>query len=412
MSGLVVIGGSYAGIQAALTAREAGYSKSVTVVTDEHWLPYQRPPLSKDFLLDETSEQNLILRDKAFFDITGIELILGSRAAEIDRRAQRVALDGSATLRYDELVIATGSRPRRLPVIGAEVEGVCYLRSLSDAVDLKARLKRATEIVVVGGGFIGLEVAASAARLGKKVTVIESGSRLLERAISPLVSSYLSDVHLQHGVEIRFGDTAASVESRDGRVAAIVLASGTKLRADLVLVGIGGIANDELARCAGLDCNNGVMVNAHGRTEAANIFAAGDCAKHYNLFADDWIRLGSVQNAQDQAKSVGFAIAGQYEPYESVPRFWSDQYDVKLQMVGICGRFDKMAVRGSIEGGRFSVFYFRQSKLIAVDSVNRPSDQMAARRLIAKSLSPSLEQAKDESFDLKVLLKAAEKVRA
>ncbi|WP_024519147.1 FAD-dependent oxidoreductase [Bradyrhizobium sp. Tv2a-2] len=411
MSGLVVIGGSYAGIQAALTAREAGYTKPVTVVTDEHWLPYEKPPLSKDFLLNKMAEQNLILRDKAFFDISGIELVLGNQATEIDRRDRRVALDGDSTLQFDELVIATGSRARRLAVADAEVEGICYLRSLTDAVDLKARLKRTAEIVIVGGGFIGLEVAASAAKLGKKVTVVESGSRLLERAISPLVSSYLRDVHQQHGVEIRFGDIVASIESQHGRVTAIVLASGTKLRADLVLVGIGGIANDELARRAGLNCANGVVVDAHGRSEATNIFAAGDCANHYNRFAEGWIRLESVHNAQDQARAAGLAIAGQYEPYESVPRFWSDQYDVKLQMVGLCGRFDQMAVRGPVEGGRFSVFYFRQSKLIAVESVNRPGDQMAARRLIANGMSPSLEQATDESFDLKVLLKAAEKAR-
>ena len=412
MSGLVVIGGSYAGIQAALTARENGYAEPVTVIADEHWLPYQRPPLSKDFLLDVTTEQNLMMRHHAFFESQRIELVLGKRATAIDRQAQRITVDDGSRLQYDSLVIATGSHARRIGVPGAECDGVCYLRSLTDAIDLKARLKQAAEIVVIGGGFIGLEVASSAAKLGKKVTVVESASRILERAISPLVSSYLLDIHAQHGVQVILGDTATSMECKGAHLAGVSLASGAKLPADLVLVGIGGIANDELASAAGLNCKNGIAVDEHGQTEAPDIYAAGDCATHYNRFAEGWIRLESVQNAQDQAKAAGLAIADSHAPYESVPRFWSDQYDVKLQMVGLCAQFDQMAVRGSVEGGRFSVFYYKKSKLIAADSINRPGDQMAARRLIAKGVSPSPDEAKDESFDLKTLVKAADKAGA
>jgi 3-phenylpropionate/trans-cinnamate dioxygenase ferredoxin reductase component len=412
VSGLVVIGGSYAGIQAALTARENGYAEPVTVVADEEWLPYQRPPLSKNFLLDATTEQNLMMRDHAFFENQRIELILGKRATEIDRRTQRVAINDGSSLQYDNLVVATGSHARRIGVPGAECDGVCYLRSLADAIDLKARLKQATEIVVIGGGFIGLEVASSAAKLSKKVTVVESASRILERAISPLVSSYLLDIHAQHGVKVILGDTATSMAHNGARVAGVTLASGTTLPADLVLVGIGGIANDELAGAAGLDCKNGIVVNEHGQTEASNIYAAGDCASHYNRFAEGWIRLESVQNAQDQAKAAGLAIARNHAPYESVPRFWSDQYDVKLQMVGLCARFDQMAVRGSVEGGRFSVFYYKGSKLIAADSINRPGDQMAARRLIAKGVSLSPDQAMDESFNLKTLVNSVDEAAA
>ena len=412
MSGLVVIGGSYAGIQAALTARENGYSKPVTVIADEDWLPYLRPPLSKDFLLDATTEQHLMMRDHAFFENQNIELVLGKRATEIDRQAQYVTVNDGSTLRYDSLVIATGSRARHISVPGAECDGVCYLRSLTDAIDLKARLKQAAEIVVIGDGFIGLEVASSAAKLGKTVTVVESAARILERAISPLVSSYLLDIHAQHGVKIILGDTVTSMERNGTRVAGVRLASGTRLPADLVLVGIGGIANDELAGAAGLNCRNGIVVDEHGQTEAPDIYAAGDCTTHYNRFAEGWIRLESVQNAQDQAKAAGLAIADSHAPYESVPRFWSDQYDVKLQMVGLCAQFDQMAVRGPIEGGRFSVFYYKKSKLIAADSINRPGDQMAARRLIAKGVSPSPDEAKDESFDLKTLVKAADKAGA
>jgi 3-phenylpropionate/trans-cinnamate dioxygenase ferredoxin reductase subunit len=412
VSGLVVIGASYAGIQAALSARDAGYAEPVTVVADEKSLPYQRPPLSKDFLLGKTSEQNLVLRDGAFFISRRIDLLLDRRVVEIDRTAGQVALVGGARLDFDNLVIATGSRARRMSVSGAELDGVCYLRSVADAIDLKARLGQASEIVIVGGGFIGLEVAASAARLGKKVTVIEAGSRLLARAVSPVVSRFLLDAHARAGVEVRFGDTVAAMTGDAGRVTRVDLGSGVRLRADLVVVGIGGIANDELARAVGLICANGIVVDAHGRTEVSNIYAAGDCANHYDRLAEDWIRLESVQHAQDQGKAAGLAIADRHEPYDSIPRFWSDQYDLKLQIVGHSGRCDRMVTRGSVEEGRFSVFHYRQQRLVAVDSVNRPGDQMAARRLIAAGISPSPAQAADNSFDIKSLLKAIDKAVA
>jgi 3-phenylpropionate/trans-cinnamate dioxygenase ferredoxin reductase component len=412
VSGLVIIGASYAGIQAALSARDAGYAEPVTVVADEKSLPYQRPPLSKDFLLGETSEQNLVLRDGAFFTSRRIDLLLDRRVVEIDRTAGQVALVDGARLKFDKLVIATGSRARRMSVPGAELDGVCYLRSVADAIDLKARLGQANEIVIVGGGFIGLEVAASAARLGKKVIVIEVGSRLLARAVSPVVSRFLLDAHAQAGVEVRLGDTVAAMTDDAGRVTRVDLGSGIRLRADLVVVGIGGIANDELAHAVGLKCSNGIVVDAHGRTEASDIYAAGDCANHYNQWAEDWIRLESVQHAQDQGKAAGLVIAGSHQPYDSVPRFWSDQYDFKLQIVGHSGRCDRTVTRGSVEEGGFSVFHYRQERLVAVDSVNKPGDQMAARRLIAAGISPSPGQAGDNSFDIKSLLKAIDKAVA
>jgi 3-phenylpropionate/trans-cinnamate dioxygenase ferredoxin reductase subunit len=412
VSGLVIIGASYAGIQAALSARDAGYAEPVTVVSDEKSLPYQRPPLSKDFLLDETSEQNLVLRDDAFFASRRIDLLLDRRAVEIDRTARRVALADGTSLGFDKLVIASGSRARRISVRGAELNGVCYLRSVADAIELKARLSQASEIVIVGGGFIGLEVASSAARLGKKVTVIEAAPRLLARAVSPIVSGFLLDAHAQAGVEVRLGDTVAAMTGDAGRLAGVDLGSGVRLRADLVVVGIGGIANDELASAVGLKCSNGIIVDEHGRTEASGIYAAGDCANHYNRFAEEWTRLESVQHAQDQGRAVGLAIADSHEPYDSVPRFWSDQYDLKLQIVGHSGRCDQMVTRGSVEEGRFSVFHYRQERLLAVDSVNRPGDQMVARRLIAAGISPSPGQAGDSSFDIKSLLKRIDKVVA
>ncbi|WP_035694593.1 NAD(P)/FAD-dependent oxidoreductase, partial [Bradyrhizobium liaoningense] len=328
MTGLVIIGASYAGVQAALTARDAGYSQPITIVCDEEWLPYQRPPLSKDFLLGRISEQNLILRDEIFFEGKQINLVLGQRATLLDLRARQVTLAGDNALEFEKLLIATGSRARRIAVEGADFDGISYLRSVTDAIDLKARLADAAEIVIIGGGFIGLEVAASAAKLGKKVTVIEASSRLLERAVSPVLSTFLLDTHLRAGVDVKLDETVTSFKGNDRKVSAVVLGNGASVRADLVLVGIGGVANDEIARSAGLRCTNGIVVDEHGQSETSDIFAAGDCANHFNRFCESWVRLESVQNAQDQAKAAGLAIAGARAPYESVPRFWSDQYDV------------------------------------------------------------------------------------
>ncbi|VIO71965.1 NAD(P)/FAD-dependent oxidoreductase [Bradyrhizobium ivorense] len=410
MSGLVVIGASYAGIQAALTARDAGYAEPVMVVANETLLPYQRPPLSKEFLLDQASAENLVLRDAAFFASKRIELLLGHRVVAIDRHAGRVALADGAVLDFDRLVIATGSRARRMCVSGAELDGVCYLRSITDAVDLKARLGQASEIVVVGGGFIGLEVASSAVKLGKKVTVIEAASRLLERAVSPGISRFLLDVHARAGIEVKLGTAVSAIVGDRGRVVAVETDSGIRLDADLVVVGIGGIANDELASAAGLTCTNGIVVDEHGRTARADIYAAGDCANHYSRFAEGWIRLESLQHAEDQGRAVGLAIADRHERYDSVPRFWSDQHDLKLQIVGHAGRRGRTVIRGSIEAARFSVFSYRQEKLVAVDSINNPGDQMVARRLIAAGISPTPGQAEDSAFDLRSLLKSAKAV--
>ncbi|MBS4005033.1 MAG: FAD-dependent oxidoreductase, partial [Afipia sp.] len=322
----------------------------------------------------------------------------------IDRHARQLSINGSTTLAFDKLFIGTGSHARRLALPGANLDGVCYLRSIRDAIELKERLRNAAEIVVIGGGFIGLEVAASASKLGKKVTIIESASRLLERSVSPVVSQFLLDLHSRHGVDVRLNESVAGIEEHNGRAGFVTTQGGARLRADLVLVGIGGVPNDQLARDAQLNCTDGIVVDDHGLTSDPDIFAAGDCANHYNAHAQGWLRLESVQNAQDQAKAAGLAIAGKTGPYDSVPRFWSDQYDAKLQTVGLSRNFNRYAIRGSLEDGQFSVFYYRQDKLCAVDSVNRAGDQMAARRLIGSGISPTPDQAADLSFDFKSLL--------
>lgn len=407
MTGLLIIGASYAGVQAAISAREAGYDAPIRIVADESQLPYQRPPLPKAFLSGDVALGSLILRGADYFASQRIALVLGQRAIGIDPGAKRVALQSGDALDYDKLVIATGSRARPLVVPGHERAAIAYLRTLDDAIDLKRRLDAAREVVIVGGGFIGLEVAATAAKANKKITLVELAPRLLERAVSPIMSQFLLDTHRGHGVDIRFNETVARIDDAGGECHDVVCAGGDRFRADLIVAGIGGIANDELAPAAGLDCSNGIDVDEYGRTSAPDIFAAGDCSNHYSALGERRVRLESVQNAMDQGKSEGAAIAGRLEPYNSVPRFWSDQYDAKLQTVGLSAPHDASAIRGAVDQARFSVFYYRRDRLVAVDSINRPGDQMIARRLIAVSRPPSPEQAADLSFDLKTLETAA-----
>jgi 3-phenylpropionate/trans-cinnamate dioxygenase ferredoxin reductase subunit len=399
VSGLVVIGASYAGVQTAISAREAGYAEPIRIISDEDVLPYQRPPLSKAYLLDGVTEDKLVIRGDKYFADKKIELVLGERATRIDRAARRVELQNGPALAFDRLVITTGSRARRLPAAAA-LNNIFYLRSLADARALKARLKDASELVVIGGGFIGLEVAASAIKSGKKVTVIENARRLIERALSPVLSDFLRDLHKGHAVDIRFSETVKGI-SQNGNKAEIHCANGDVLTADLVLVGIGGIPNAEIAAEAGVGAENGIMVDAFGVSDHDEVLAAGDCTSHYNALVKRNIRLESVQHAQDQAKSAGAAVAGKKIAYDAIPRFWSDQYDAKLQMVGLSEAHDAHAIRGNVADSKFSVFLFRGGKLVAIDSVNRPGDQLIGRRIIAAGGSLTPAQASDESFDLK-----------
>lgn len=401
MSGLVVIGASYAGVQAAISAREAGYAEPVRIISDEDMLPYQRPPLSKAYLLDGMAEDKLVLRGDKYFADKKIDLILGEKATRIDRAGKRVELQNQPALPFDRLVIATGSRARQLPAAG-DAQNIFYLRTLADARALKANLEHASELVVIGGGFIGLEVAASASKLGKKVTVIESAKRLIERALSPVLSDFLRDSHHSHGVDIRFSDTVTGMTA-NGSATEIHCANGDTLRADLVLVGIGGLPNVEIAAEAGVRCENGIVVDEFGVSNETEVLAAGDCTAHFNGLVKRIVRLESVQHAQDQAKSAGAMVAGQRVPYVSIPRFWSDQYDAKLQMVGLSEGHDSYAIRGAVADGKFSVFLFRAGRLIAIDSVNRPGDQLIGRRLIASDATLTSDQAADLSFDLRGL---------
>ncbi len=387
MDRVVIVGGGQAGLEAAAALRAQGYEGTVTLVCEEPHAPYQRPPLSKQFLLGKQDAGSLPLRAVMFYEKHRINLILGDRATEINRGGKRIHLAGGGSLAYDHLILAVGARNRTLPVDGREQ--VVYLRTLDEAETLKQRLTEASSVAVIGGGFIGLEVAATARKLGKMVTVIEAGPRLMARAVSPLLSEFFLNLHLAHGVAVRLN---ASVDAAAG--------------ADLVVAGIGVIPNMELAREAGLAVANGIVVDEYLRTSDPDVFAIGDCAAHPNRFAGGRTRLESVQNAVDQAKCVARTIAGEPTSYGDVPWFWTDQFDVRFQMAGLGAGHDLHVARGSIEDHKFSVFYFKEGRLLAVDSVNRFGDHVAARKLLTAGTPLTPEQAVDESVDLKQLATA------
>ncbi len=408
---LVIVGGSYAGLQTAVSARENGFAGRITLVSDENDLPYHRPPLSKAYLLGTTDEADIFLRSEAFYVSQGIDVVLGRRVEAIDPVHQRVALADGRALAFDALVLATGARARRLAVPGAALDGVVLLRSLADARTLRDRLAAADSVVVIGGGFIGLESAASASTLGKTVTILEAGARLLARSVPPNLSIHLANLHRRHGTDIRLEAGLARIEGA-GKVERVVTTDGGRIACDLVIVGIGADPNVELAAACGLGGPGGIAVDADGRTRAATIFSAGDCTLQHNAFAGVPLRLECVQNALDQGRSVGCAIAGRPEPCCGVPRFWSDQFDTKLQTIGVAAGADLVVTRGAPEDGRFSLFHFKAGRLRAVDSINRGGDQAAGRRILTENVALTPQQAADPGFDLRNLFATTSRRRS
>jgi len=409
--GLVIIGGSYAAAYIATAARQHGLDGPIRLVSEEDALPYQRPPLSKAFLAEAGNHDTLPLRAEQFYRDQSIDVTRGVRVAAVDRAARCVTLADGNRLVYSKLAFAVGARARALDLPGAGLQNVFTLRSLADARRIKAAFAEADIVVVVGAGFIGLEVASAAAKLGKRVTVLEVQARPLGRACPPVVADWFAGLHARHGVKALFGARTVALRGDGGRVRAVALADGTECPADVVVAGIGVAPNVELAQACGLVCNDGIVVDRFGRTSDPDIVAAGDCTRFPCAYADHPVRLESVQNATDQARAAGATIAGRATAHDAVPWFWSDQYDVKLQMAGLSQGHDAHAVRGVMDDGKFSVFYFRGGTLTAVDSINSPGDHMLARRLIAAHVPCSPLQAADAGFDLKSLLPREPRVR-
>jgi 3-phenylpropionate/trans-cinnamate dioxygenase ferredoxin reductase subunit len=403
-NGVVIVGTGQAGFQTAASLRTEGYQEKITLIGEEPHIPYQRPPLSKSFLLGTQDLSSIELRPRNFYLDHRIELLTGEKVSSIDCAVKQVSLESGGRFLYDKLVLAMGARNRSLALDGAELDGVLYLRSLDEAVILKERIEQAREIVVIGGGFIGLEIAAAARTLGKSVTVLEALPRLMSRAVAPVISRFYRELHASNGVRVICDASVSKLQGSNGKVREVFLRDGTRLPADLVLVGVGIVPNVELARNAGLSIADGIAVNDFLQTTDEDIFAIGDCAEYPCEYACERIRLESVQNAADQAQCVAAAIAGRPNAYRALPWFWTDQFEVKLQMAGLSHGHDCTVSRGTAESGKLSVFYFKEGQLIAIDSINRPLDHMMGRKLIAQRVRLTPEQAGDESVDLKKLV--------
>lgn len=398
---IVIVGAGQAGLQVAESLRSEGWEGDIMLLGDEPHAPYHRPPLSKAYLLGEATAEQLTMRSREVLARKNISLRTGIRVEHIDRAKQELHFSHGSSLPYHRLVLATGARARSLP--GADLDGVHVLRGLDDCRQIGAELEAAENVVVIGGGFIGLEFAAVARKKGKTVTVLEAGERLMARAVSPFISEWYAQLHAACGVTLCLQAQVASFVGENGRIAAVNLKNGQKIAADLVVLGVGVIANDEMAAAAGLPVDRGIIVDASGRTAAPAIFAAGDCTA--TRLADGSLRrLESVQNAVEQGKAVAAAILGKEKPFTATPWFWSDQYDAKLQMVGTSAGSAQLVIRGKPEEGKFSVFYYRAGKLIGIDSINRPQDHMVGRKLLERGLSPTVEQAADENFALNAVL--------
>ena len=400
MSSVVVLGAGHSAIQLAASLRQGKFAGAITLISDEAGLPYQRPPLSKAYLSGQMEEAALALRPAGFFAAQNVTLVEGDGAAAIDRRGRAVVLASGARHSYGHLVLATGAANRALPVPGAGLAGVVGLRSLSEARALKAMLGGLKRVVVIGAGFIGLEFAAVAAGQGIAVTVVEAAPRPLMRGVSAVMSDYLAGVHRGWGTRLL---TATGVRAILGeeRVSGVELSSGEVVPADLVLVAIGVVPNAALAAAAGLAVGNGIAVDAMLTTADPAISAIGDCAAFPMAGQGGLIRLESVQNASDQARAVADRLLGKGAPYAKLPWFWSDQGALKLQIAGLSGGHDRTVLRGDPSTSAFSVFCFQGERLVAVESLNRAPDHMAARRFLAGAAAMTPAQAADPGFDLR-----------
>jgi len=409
--GILIIGAGQAGLAAAEALRAGGCADPVTLLGDEPLGPYHRPPLSKAWLAGEMETAQLVMRAPELLAKKAITLRTGARVQGIDRTARQVRLEGGETLAYAGLVLATGARPRPLPVPGADAAGVHLLRTQADAQGLAAGLQACRSagqpVVVVGGGFIGLEVAATARKLGLAVTVVEAAPRLMGRVLAPLLSDWYAELHRGHGVDLALGAGVAAIETgAGGRATAVLGTGGQRWPAGLVVVGVGVLPSDELAAAAGLTCDRGIVVDACARTADPAIVAAGDCTAR-RLDDGSLVRLESVNNANEQGRSAAAALLGAPRPFAGTPWFWSDQYDRKLQIAGLSLGADRAVLRGRLDGAGFSVWHFRAGTLVAVDTVNLPRDHLLARKLLDAGRLPTPEQAADAGFDLAGLMAAA-----
>lgn len=397
---IVIVGGGQAGAQAIDTLRREGFSGRLVLVCDESLLPYQRPPLSKKFLSGEMAAERLLFRHRAFYDEHGVELKLGVRAAHIDAAARRVTLSSGGEIHYDALLLCIGAVPRRMSCPGSELPGVHYLRNVADAAAIHEALQPGARVVVIGGGYIGLEIAATARQMGCGVQVLEMADRVMNRVVASNVSEYFEHEHRTQGVKIICNTRVVRLEGSD-RVERVVTADGSVHAADLLVAGVGALANTQLAADAGLKCDNGIIVDEYCRSSDPAIFAAGDCCNFFSPRYQARVRLESVDNAFEQAKAAALNILGRPTAYDRVPWFWSDQYDNKLLIVGLSYAHDQQLTRGDPATRSFSVCYLKGGELLAVEAINHSKDYMSARKLIPGRFRPDLNRLADPQLALK-----------
>ncbi|MBR9837117.1 MAG: NAD(P)/FAD-dependent oxidoreductase [Rhodobacteraceae bacterium] len=401
MGDVVVIGGGQAGASLVARLRAKGFEGGITLIGAEPVPPYQRPPLSKAYLLGEMEEERLFLRPRAYYDEQNIELVLNAPVTAVDTVGKTLIADGRK-IAWDDLVFCTGSTPRRLPAaIGGDLDGVYAVRGIADVDAMKPRFTEGASVLIVGGGYIGLEAAAVASKLGLKVTLVEMAERILQRVAAPETADYFRALHSRHGVDIREGVGLGGLTGRDGKVTGAELTDGSTLAVDFVIAGVGIVPEIELAESAGIEIENGIRTDSTGRTSAPCVWAAGDCASFPHRGAQ--LRLESVGNAIDQAEAVADNIMGAGRAYEAKPWFWSDQYDIKLQIAGLNTGYDRVVVRRS--GEAVSHWYYAGGTLLALDAMNDPRAYMVGKRLIEAGKSADPEAVADPATELKTLLK-------
>ena len=388
---MIVVGAGQAGGWAAQTMRTEGFQGRIILVGEETHLPYERPPLSKGLLAGEGAPEQCYLQDRVHYRKRDIELRLGTKATVLDLESRQVHLSNGETLDYDKLLLATGSRVRKLDVSGGKLANIFYLRTIEDMLLIRSRLKPGADLVIVGGGYIGLEVAATACGRGCNVTVVERERTVMNRVVAPEVGAFFAEVHEEQGVNLQFGGSVARFEGQR-RVERVVCDDGTVIPADVVIIGVGARPNDELAAVAGLVVDDGIVIDEYGQTVDQHVFAAGDVANHPNAVLGRHVRLESWQNAQNQAITVAQTMCGNRTPYRDVPWFWSDQFNLTLQIVGLATDWDSLVYRGNVEEQKFTVFYLRDGAVVAANAVNNPRDIHFARQLVAEKrrISPGV----------------------
>lgn len=378
---IVVVGAGHAAGQVAATLRQMNFAGDITLVGEEPWYPYQRPPLSKKFLAGELAAERLYVKPESFYAAANVSLVLDTRVDAIDREKKAILTSDGNSYAYDVLVLALGSQPRRVNLPGSDLDGVSYLRTISDAEYLRERLLGGCKLTIVGAGYIGLEVAAVASRMGARVTVVELLDRVMSRVVSEEISAFYDAEHRRQGVEIML-NTKISEFCGNERLESVALENNDPIETDLALIGIGVLPNTELAAQAGLAVDNGIVVDDRCRTSDPAIFAVGDCTLHPNEILGRNLRLESVHNALEQAKTAASNICGTDKQYAQIPWFWSDQYDLKLQIAGLSAGYDQVVIRGDIRSRSFACVYLREQVLIAIDAVNNPRDFVQAKTLI------------------------------